>query len=209
MRFHGREETVKMVQGILGLTQDGVDGVQTWSAILSRLNGQKPAASDTMTIPDTSGKFDDRTEKHLATLDPKARPKFRAFISAAKAESAKLGCSYVAICGNRTYAEQDALYAQGRTADGPKVTNARGGFSNHNFGIAMDFGVFSEGQYLDKTDPSKAAKVHRACAKHAGDNGIEWGGDWESFPDYPHFEIATGLSTSQKRTRFELTGSVL
>jgi len=42
------------------------------------------------------------------------------------------------ISGLRTYEEQDALYAQGRTAPGPKVTNAPGGHSNHNFGLAFD-----------------------------------------------------------------------
>ncbi|MEK4456343.1 M15 family metallopeptidase [Paenibacillus sp. FSL R10-2748] len=39
--------------------------------------------------------------------------------------------------GLRTYAEQDALYAQGRNGDKrPKVTKVRGGYSNHNFGFA-------------------------------------------------------------------------
>nr|WP_295770097.1 M15 family metallopeptidase [Rhodoferax sp.] len=41
----------------------------------------------------------------------------------------------------RSCAEQDALYAQGRTAPGNKVTNAKSGDSNHNFGIAFDIGV--------------------------------------------------------------------
>src|SRR5512146_24015 len=40
--------------------------------------------------------------------------------------------------GLRTWAEQDALYAQSRTAPGPKVTNCKGGYSYHNFGLAVD-----------------------------------------------------------------------
>jgi hypothetical protein len=40
--------------------------------------------------------------------------------------------------GLRTWAEQDALYAQGRTAPGPIVTHAPGGSSWHNFGLAVD-----------------------------------------------------------------------
>ena len=41
----------------------------------------------------------------------------------------------------RTVAEQDALYAQGRTKPGNKVTNARGSSysSQHQWGIAFDF----------------------------------------------------------------------
>jgi peptidoglycan LD-endopeptidase CwlK len=40
--------------------------------------------------------------------------------------------------GLRTWAEQDALFAQGRTAPGSIVTNAKGGESWHNFGCAVD-----------------------------------------------------------------------
>src|ERR1019366_5531638 len=40
--------------------------------------------------------------------------------------------------GLRTYAEQDALYAQGRTTPGRIVTNAKGGYSYHCFGLAID-----------------------------------------------------------------------
>ncbi|WP_305953442.1 M15 family metallopeptidase [Paenibacillus sp. P32E] len=43
--------------------------------------------------------------------------------------------------GLRTIAEQDALYAQGRTKPGQIVTNARGRTSYHNFGLAVDFAL--------------------------------------------------------------------
>lgn len=46
---------------------------------------------------------------------------------------------FVATHGFRTVEEQDELYAQGRTKPGLKVTNARGGQSQHNFGLAIDF----------------------------------------------------------------------
>lgn len=37
-----------------------------------------------------------------------------------------------------TFAEQDEIYAQGRTKPGPIVTNARGGESYHNYALALD-----------------------------------------------------------------------
>ncbi|WP_318566507.1 M15 family metallopeptidase [Peribacillus simplex] len=40
--------------------------------------------------------------------------------------------------GFRLFAEQNALLAQGRTKPGNKVTNARGGQSMHNYGLAID-----------------------------------------------------------------------
>jgi len=51
---------------------------------------------------------------------------------------------YVGVAqGYRSIAEQNRLYAQGRTTEGPIVTNARGGQSNHNRGIAVDLFQYS------------------------------------------------------------------
>jgi peptidoglycan LD-endopeptidase CwlK len=210
MNFTDRPHIIRRVQAALGLTPDGIDGPLTWKAIEARL--VKLPWADTTPPPTAPAPFDDRTEKNLATLDPKAQPIFRTFISLARAEAAKQGCDYIAISGNRTYAEQDALYAQGRTAPGPIVTKAKGGQSNHNFGIALDFGVFQNGRYLDggdNDDKRLAAAIHKAVAPHARANGIEWGGDWASFKDLPHFEIRTGLSSYHKRQRLATLGSVL
>ena len=153
--------------------------------------------------------IDSRSARNIATLDPKAQSAFTRFALAAKVIAAAMGCDYIAIAGNRSWAAQDALYAQGRTKPGQKVTNARAGFSNHNFGIACDFGVFANGQYLDDSNPRLADKVHQACSEHAEDNGLAWGGLWESFPDTPHYEMATLLTLAQKRDRFQQKGSVL
>lgn len=153
--------------------------------------------------------IDPRTEKFIATLDPKARQAFYDFTLAAKNIAAEMGCDYIMICGNRTYAQQNLLYAKGRTAPGPKVTNAKGGYSSHNFGIAADYGVFKAGKYLDESDPKLAAKVHKACAAVADEFGLSAGAYWESFPDLPHYEISTKLTLAQKRERYNKTGSVL
>ena len=147
---------------------------------------------------------DTRTLKNIATLDPKCQQRFRAFAEAAKDVAASLGCDYVMISGNRTWAEQDKLFAQR-----PKVTNARGGQSNHNFGIAGDFGVFQGKVYLDESNASLAHKVHKACAALAPKYGLEWGGAWKSFTDEPHYEVATGLTMASKRKRYLANGSVL
>ncbi len=154
-------------------------------------------------------KFDDRTEKNLSTLDPKAQAKFRAFIEEAQAIAAKENTKYIAIGGSRTWAQQEEIYSIGRTKPGKKVTNARGGYSNHNFGIALDFGVFRDGKYLDEKYPYLAAHVHKQVGKIAKKHGLEWGGDWKSFVDMPHFEVYTGLNMAQKRDKYKRFGSVL
>jgi len=154
--------------------------------------------------------FDGRTEKNLATLDPKAVAKFRPFIDVAKQIAGDHGTSYIVISGNRTWAEQNALYAIGRTVPAPAIrTHARGGQSNHNFGIAIDGGIFRRGKYLDNDNPQLASRVHTLIGKQAKKHGLEWGGEWTRFKDFPHIEVRTGLTLAQKRARFAKFGSVL
>jgi peptidoglycan L-alanyl-D-glutamate endopeptidase CwlK len=148
--------------------------------------------------------IDARTARNIATLDPKARVIFQDFTREAKAIAEQFGCDYVGISGHRTWEEQDRLFTQR-----PKVTNARGGESNHNFGIALDYGVFQGRVYLDATNPKLASKVHRAVGKIAARHGLEWGGAWKRFRDEPHYEVETGLTMAQKRNVYKARGSVL
>ena len=200
-------ETIRAIQRMLGVTVDGVMGPATAMAVWRELNRN---AEDAEVAEDLDAEgLDARSLKTLATLDPKARGMFGQFLRLAKGTAATLGCDYVLIGGNRTWAEQDALYAQGRTLPGNRVTNARGGYSNHNFGIAGDCGVFMGGSYLDESNPRLAARVHKACSLHAGRCGLEWGGGWNSIKDLPHYEVATPLDMTQRRRIYEAKGSIL
>jgi peptidoglycan LD-endopeptidase CwlK len=68
------------------------------------------------------------------------------------------------------------LYKKGRYGSTEKiVTNARGGQSNHNFGIAWDVGVFDDGKYLTGNSP-KEAKIYKALAAAVLTGELEWGG---------------------------------
>lgn len=95
----------------------------------------------------------------------------------------------------RTVAEQDALYAKGRTAPGSIVTNAKGTSysSQHQWGVAFDIcRNDGTGAYND-TDKwfSKVATIGKAC-------GLGWGGDWKSPVDKPHFYLKDWGSTTSK-----------
>jgi peptidoglycan L-alanyl-D-glutamate endopeptidase CwlK len=164
-------DVIRAIQKALGIGVDGYAGPETWQAIYSRIvpNAQPLTA--------TSDKVDDRSEKVIATLLPEAQPYARALVTKAGAD----GITIKVISGLRTYDEQNDLYAQGRTKPGRIVTNARGGFSNHNFGIAFDVGVFEGSQYLDESPKYKAVGV-------LGMNlGLEW--DWKTIQDEPHFQL--------------------
>jgi peptidoglycan L-alanyl-D-glutamate endopeptidase CwlK len=98
--------------------------------------------------------------------------------------------------GLRTIAYQDSLYAQGRTAKGAIVTNAKGGQSNHNYGLAVDFCLIIDGKTMSYNevkdyDSDKVAdwiEVVKIFKKY----GWFWGGDFKSIKDSPHFEKTFG-----------------
>ena len=143
--------------------------------------------------------LDTRSTTNVNTLNPKVQQRFATWIiECNNTDFAKNnGYEYRAISGNRTFAEQQALYNQGRSTPGKVVTNAQQGFSNHNYGIAVDMGVFKDGKYLDGSDPSTAQNFHRFAAQIASKYGLEWGGNWTTFKDYPHFQYNTGKTISQ------------
>lgn len=103
----------------------------------------------------------------------------------------------------RTVAEQDALYAQGRTKPGQIVTNAKGTSysSQHQWGIAFDFylqmdvdgdGSASDDAFNDSTRLfEKAADIGKGL-------GLGWGGDWKSIVDKPHLYLPDWGSTTTK-----------
>lgn len=200
------QEAVKVFQRKVGIHEDGIPGPVTYA----KLRGHKvqDVTSKNITF-DGEEDLDARTLKNINSLDPKARERFVAFTIEAKEIAKSLGYDYVALSGNRGEKEQNEIYAQGRTKPGKIITNARFGFSNHNFGIALDYGVFRDGKYIDEKSPSESETIHRAVSKIASKHGIEWGGDWKSIKDYPHFEIKTGLSLSEKRKLFALKGTIL
>ena len=128
------------------------------------------------------GAFDARSERCIRSLHPKAQRAARVFLTTLRVA----GIDARVISGTRTYSEQDALYRRGRFGDtSPRVTNARGGQSNHNFGIAWDIGIFKDGKYLTTLKPYREAAAFKPA-------GVEWGGDWPTFPDAPHYQLALG-----------------
>jgi peptidoglycan L-alanyl-D-glutamate endopeptidase CwlK len=109
----------------------------------------------------------------------------------------------------RTFAEQNQLYAQGRTrlfdTNGRRlgvVTKAKGGQSIHNYGLALDIvlikdtnndGRVDTASWEDNVDFDKDGKADwMEIVQILKNNGWTWGGDWKSFKDRPHFEKTFG-----------------
>ena len=143
------------------------------------------------------GDADARSESNIITLIPKAQVTARKFLTILTG----LGKDVRIISGTRTYAEQDALYRQGRNGNTlQKVTNAKGGQSNHNFGIAWDIGLFENGKYI--TNDSKYKAIPAMVLQQMPE--LEWGGNWITFKDFPHYQLkAVSESVTDVRGLFE------
>jgi peptidoglycan LD-endopeptidase CwlK len=111
---------------------------------------------------------------------------------------AAVGLPILITQGLRSWEEQDALYAQGRTAPGKIVTRARGGESYHNFGLAFDVVVLDA---MGKANWNPAHPGWRSAGAIGKSVGLDWGGDWTR-PDLPHFEYSGGLSAERCRALY-------
>jgi peptidoglycan L-alanyl-D-glutamate endopeptidase CwlK len=176
------------VLGCSGFYTGKIDGA--WGPLTDKAD--QAFHAEYLRLQTIGGTFDPRTESTILTLITPAQSKAREFMRVA-------GATCKLISGTRSYAEQDALFGQR-----PKVTNARGGQSNHNFGIAWDVGIFQNGHYLTgASNAEDAAYVALSVNIKAHVKGLDWGGDWHSIVDKPHYQLATGKTLAQVRAAFE------
>ncbi len=147
-----------------------------------------------------------RTIENLGSLNKKALAMLEPFVAAAEAAMTKRGVTVEVISGLRSWATQAYLYASGRTRRGPIVTKARPGSSWHNYGLAIDLGLFKNGVYLDEKQPALADKLYAEIGAIAATMGIEWAGNWKSFTETPHFQVTFGMSLAQVRAKMETNG---
>jgi peptidoglycan L-alanyl-D-glutamate endopeptidase CwlK len=170
---------IREVQTALGVEVDGAAGPQTWQAIRANILGTAAAGEPVPTPAAGSNLVDARSERAIDSLLPEVRTYARALLHAADAQ----GITLIVTSATRSYAEQDALYQQGRTRAGKVVTNARAGHSNHNFGVAFDVTIFRNGE------PVWESPAYKAVGALGKSLGLTWGGDWISIDDQPHFEL--------------------
>jgi hypothetical protein len=143
---------------------------------------QQPTKS--YTVKNTT--WDLVSDKRIQQLDPRLQQPAINFINNTESD---LNVQLRVVQGYRSVEEQNKLYAQGRTEPGNKVTNAKGGESYHNYGLAMDVVRMENGQ------PNWNKPITQDIANIGIQQGFSWGGSWAGkFKDYPHFEMSFGQS---------------
>ena len=139
-------------------------------------------------------KFDERSLKNLEGVHPDS---VKVLTEAIKDSP----IPFIVIFGVRTVAEQQALYAQGRTVAGLKVTNCDGvnvksehqvkddgyGYATDLYADANSNGKLDAPELNDVASLICVASHIKAKSKTLG-IAIEWGGDWK-MKDYPHFQL--------------------
>ena len=112
--------------------------------------------------------------------------------------------------GLRTWAEQEALYEQGRTTSGSIVTYARAGFSWHNFGLAVD--LVPEDVTPGQPDWSLASPTWSKLVSVAESLGLVSGSEWlGAEKDTPHVQLTgrfPATPTDEVRSIYMQRGSI-
>ena len=122
------------------------------------------------------------SQTRLLALHPDIRQDVKSFITEAEED---LNITLRIVQGLRTIEEQNALYAKGRTTPGPKVTNAKGGSSFHNYGLSIDLAEVKDLKINWNFDYTK---ILPWAVKY----GFFWGGKFKSIVDKPHFQKTFG-----------------
>lgn len=93
--------------------------------------------------------------------------------------------TFVITCVARTLAEQKVLVKKGAS----KTMRSRHLIAKNGYSHAVDVAAVIDGQVRwDWPLYNKIAKAMKAAAKAEG-VPLEWGGDWKTFKDGPHYQL--------------------
>jgi D-alanyl-D-alanine carboxypeptidase./Putative peptidoglycan binding domain. len=197
-------DAVARAQLLLGIFDDGLFGANTKSAVVAFQRAQALALSTT-----DEGRIGKATLAALETanasilaslakIDKRNKtihlhPALRKTLAALAEALDRRGMAALITDGFRTFAEQDALFAQGRTTRGNIVTNARGGESNHNYGLAVDLYPVLDGRVFTDVPPGtvpvrRFKDTQQAIIDEAESAGLSSGVHF-SRVDPPHVQL--------------------
>jgi len=203
MQVNQKGESVAQVQFLVGVFDDGGFGKNTKAAITAFQNAQQISVA-----PGDEGKVNaatlaaleaayKNTGDSLAKIDKRNKKvhlmlEFRRKIGELAERLAARGMDALITDGFRSIEEQNKIFAQGRTTPGRVVTQARGGESNHNYGMAVDLypviggHVFTEPTAVNK---QRFVEIQRAIIDEAEGLGLFSGSHFGKLGDMPHVQL--------------------
>ena len=133
--------------------------------------------------------------RDINDLNPRVAEMCNEFVNCCKAA----GIDILITSTYRDCNSQAKLYALGRSKPGKKVTNAKPGYSFHNFKVAFDFVPIKNGkaQWNDMALFTQCGEIAERC-------GLEWAGRWKSFKELAHCQFTGGLTLAQFRAGVSL-----
>lgn len=147
--------------------------------------------------------IDSQSEKYLKSLRPKVQPIFLAFYKKANELAEKSGHTVRFLDGTRTEREQEDLYASGRTKPGLVLTRSAPGLSAHNYGIAVDAGVFLKGTRVADRLPI-VQSIWQTMAQEFPQ--LAWGGAGLSQEESDHWQLRLTTPITQVMSEFRKKG---
>ena len=218
LQFGHRGDAVAQVQFLVGTFVDrgfgnftkaaitafqDAQGIQVSAEDKGKVNAETLAALEAANKPtlDSLAKIDKRNKKAQLMLE------FRKKMAALAERLAARGMDALITDGFRTFQEQDKLFAQGRTEPGDIVTNARGGESNHNYGMAVDLYPVIGGHVF--TEPTAAneqrfGEIQQAIIDEAEALGLTSGTTFGNLGDKPHVQLLPENTFSAKHKAFPI-----
>ena len=143
------------------------------------------------------------SEAHLELVWPGLASKIHLLYDTLRAE----GITIIVTQGLRTVEEQNMLYRQGREYPGKIVTNARGGYSWHCFGLAVDCAPLNPDNSIDWNAQHPQWKRMEEAGVALG---LTSGANWLRLKDAPHFQLTgqwpVGAPTDEVRQLYAQGG---
>jgi hypothetical protein len=216
LQFGHRGDAVTTIQFLVGVFDDGGFGNNTKTAITAFQEAQQIIVTaedkgkvNAATLSALEAAYKD-TGDSLAKIDKRNKKvhlmlEFRRKMAALAERLAARGMDALITDGFRTFAEQDVLFAKGRTKPGKIVTNARGGESNHNYGMACDLYPVIGGDVFTEPNPANKARfraIQQAIIDEAQAVGLTSGTTFGSLGDKPHVQLLREDVFNAKRQAF-------
>ena len=132
--------------------------------------------------------------RKIDDLHPVVAAKCRDFLS----KCHEAGIDILVTSTYRDLESQAALFAQGRTVPGTRVTNAKPGESWHNWRVAFDVVPLRFGKPVWGS-AGKDGELWERVGEIGEASGLEWAGRWKTFREMAHFQFTGGFSLADFR----------